>query len=174
MTVQQYDYLFSTKENISAFNLLQLNKLLYQYSPYPEAAGTFRQTNNIVLQSSFETSDYHDIFVLIADVDKEVKKLILDKDKISLTDFIDRVVRIHHGITVIHPFPDGNGRVSRAFLNWMFTLKKLPPVYLKYENKQKYLDALAKADQFDDFEPLIEIFYREILRSMYELNSKFL
>jgi Zn-dependent peptidase ImmA (M78 family)/Fic family protein len=168
-----YDYIFSTDENVSAFNLLRLNKLLYQYSPYPEAAGTFRQTNNIVLRSAFETSDYHDVFVQIADVDKEVKNLILDIDNISLTDYIDHVVRIHHRITVIHPFLDGNGRVSRAFLNWMFKLKGLPPVYLKYEHKQKYLDALARADRFDDFEPLIEIFYREILRSMYELNSKF-
>lgn len=168
-----YDYIFSTEDSISAFSLLRLNKLLYQYSPFPEVAGTFRQTNNIVLQSTFETSDYHDIIAQIADVDKEVRNIILDINNISLTVFIDRVVRIHHRITVIHPFVDGNGRVSRAFLNWMFKRRGLPPVYIKHENKQKYLDALAIADRLDDYNPLIEIFYREILRSMYELNSKF-
>lgn len=168
-----YDYIFVTQDSITAFDLLHLHELLYQYSPYPEASGVFRQTNNIVLNSTFDTSDYHDIYVQIADVDKMVNEIILNVDNISVTDFIDCVVRIHHRITVIHPFQDGNGRVSRAFLNWMFTLKGLPPVYLKHENKDKYLDALARADRFEDFDPLIEIFYREILRSMYELNEKF-
>lgn len=169
-----YDYIFSTEDSISAFSLLRLNKLLYQYSPYPEDTGTFRQTNAIVLGSNFETSDHYDIINQIAELDKEVKNLLLDIRAIPLTDFIDRVVRIHYRITVIHPFPDGNGRVSRAFLNWMFRLKGLPPVYLKHDSKQKYLDALAEADRNGDLRPLTEIFYREILRSMYELNSKFM
>lgn len=169
-----YDHVFSTEDKISAFSILRLNQLLYHFSPFPEAAGSFRQTNNIVLRSNFETSDFHDIITQIAEVDIEVKRLIIEIENTSLTDFIDSVVRIHHRMTVIHPFLDGNGRVSRAFLNWMFRLKGLPPVYLKHENKQKYYDALSKADRLGDFDPLIEIFYREILRSMYELNSKFL
>jgi Zn-dependent peptidase ImmA (M78 family)/fido (protein-threonine AMPylation protein) len=169
-----YDHISSTDDKISAFSLLRLNQLLYQFSPFPEAAGAFRQTNNIVLRSNFETSDYYDIIAQIMEVDKEVKRLVSDIENISLTDFIDSVVQIHHKMTVIHPFPDGNGRVSRAFLNWMFRIKGLPPVYLKHENKDRYLDALSKADDLGDFDPLIEIFYREILRSMYVLNSKFI
>jgi len=110
----------------------------------------------------------------ITEVDKNIKRLVTDIENISLTEFIDSVVRIRYRMTIIHPFLDGNGRVSRAFLNWMFRLKGLPPVYLKQENKQKYLDALSKADMLGDYDPLIEIFYREILRSMYELNSKFI
>jgi Zn-dependent peptidase ImmA (M78 family)/fido (protein-threonine AMPylation protein) len=168
-----YDHIFSTEDKISAFSLLRLNQLLYQFSPFPEAAGRFRQTNNIVLGSNFETSDYHDIITQITAVDKNVKGIVTDIKNISLTDYIDNVVQIHHRMTVIHPFPDGNGRVTRAFLNWMFRLKGLPPVYLKYENKQKYFDALSIADRLGNYDPLIEIFYREILRSMYELNTKF-
>lgn len=168
-----YDYIFTTEEEITAFGLLDLHKLLYQYSPFPEAAGAFRQTNNLVIDSTFETSDYHDIFFQITDLDKEVEDCINNIDNLSLTEFIDCVVRIHHKITVIHPFPDGNGRVSRAFLNWMFKLKRIPPVYLKPESKQKYLNALACADRSGDYDPLIEVFYREILRSMYELNEKY-
>ena len=112
-------------------------------------------------------------FFQITDLDKEVEDCINNIDNLSLTEFIDCVVRIHHKITVIHPFPDGNGRVSRAFLNWMFKLKRIPPVYLKPESKQKYLNALACADRSGDYDPLIEVFYREILRSMYELNEKY-
>ena len=149
----------------------KLNQLLYQFSPFPDAAGSFRQTNNVVLRSNFETSDYHDIISQIMEVDTTVKSLVTDINNISLTEFIDSVVQIHHRMTVIHPFPDGNGRVSRAFLNWMFRLKGLPPFSLKHENKQRYLDALSKADGLGDYDPLIEIFYREILRSMYELNQ---
>lgn len=169
-----YDYIHKTEEKITAFGLLRLNQMLYQFSPYPEGTGSFRQTNAFVLRASFETSDYHEISAQIRDLDQEVQYLVRNLENISLTDFIERSVHIHHRMTVIHPFMDGNGRVSRAFLNWLFRLKGLPPVYIKCEHKQKYFDALSNADMAGDYDPLVEIFYREVLRSMFELNSKFL
>lgn len=169
-----YDYILSTEDKISVFSLLRLHKLLYQYSPHPEAAGVLRQTNVLVINSKFETSDYHDIITQMAALDKEVQGLLQSINQMTVTDYIDRVMVIHHRITLIHPFQDGNGRVSRAFVNWLFTLKGLPPVYLKQESKEIYLQALSIADRFHNYLPLNEIFYREILRSMCELNSKFM
>ena len=169
-----YDYIFDSPGKITAYSILRLNQILYQFSPFPEVTGSFRQTNNLVLQSRFETSDYHEISKQIGELDQEVQFLVNNAENISLSEFIDRAVRIHHRMTVIHPFSDGNGRVTRAFLNWLFKLRGLPPVYIKFENKQKYFDALSEADTTKNFNSLVEVFYREILRSMYELNSKFI
>lgn len=43
------------------------------------------------------------------------------------------------------PLPDGNGRSSRALLNWMLRKKGLPPIYFKLTEKESYYKALEKA-----------------------------
>jgi Zn-dependent peptidase ImmA (M78 family)/fido (protein-threonine AMPylation protein) len=168
-----YDYIHSTQDKLSAFMILKLNQLMYQFTPHPELTGKFRNTSNLVIQSKFETSDYRNISTQISNLDRSVQYLLTNLNALTLSDYIEQSIKIHHRLTVIHPFPDGNGRVTRAFLNWLFRLRKLPPVYIKLENKQKYFDALSCADQTNDYDPLYEIFYHEIFRSMIELNSNF-
>ncbi|MDK0631119.1 Fic family protein [Clostridium perfringens] len=167
-----YDYILSTDTKISAFSILSLHNKLYQYAPYPEEGGKFRNSNNYVTQSKFETADYKEIMSLILELDEMVKNLLEEKDNLSISEYIDKVVEIHHKITVIHPFNDGNGRVSRAFLNWLFRLKNIPPVYLKYDKKAEYYDALKSADIEKDYDKLSVIFYKQIIYSMIQLNRK--
>lgn len=107
-------------------------------------------------------------------LDAAIKKVIEMIDLLSITEYIDEVVKIHHRITVIHPFVDGNGRIARCMLNWLFRLKGLPPVYLKYDRKEKYYEALELADLRNDYSELNNVFYSEILNSMIQLNSRFL
>jgi Fic family protein len=168
-----YDYLMTTSDQLNIFRTLSLNAMLFQYAPYPESGGKLRNVNNFITQSQFETVDYHDIPNELLKLDKYLNKLLNEKDTISDSQYIDEVVKIHHKITVIHPFIDGNGRVSRIMLNWLFKLKGLPPVYLKYKNKDKYYDALKEADLNDDYSFLSEVFYREIILSIIQLNTKF-
>lgn len=164
-----YDYIFSTPDVVSAFSILKLHKLLYQYAPYPEAAGSFRTSNNFVTESKFETCDYSQIINEILNLDAEVKNLIDEKDKMDISEYIEKVVYIHHRLTVIHPFHDGNGRISRIFLNWLFKTKGLPPVYLKYKSKENYYAALQFADMNKDYRPLKTVFFNEIVKTMIQL-----
>ena len=168
-----YDFILETKDRISGFSILNLNRMLYQYSPYPEEAGKTRTINNLVLSAKFETVDWQDISSEMLKLDVNVKKLIEKIDDIPITEYVEEVVKIHHHITVIHPFADGNGRVSRVFLNWLFKLKGLPPVYLKYDDKEKYYNALSKADVEGNYDDLKRVFLQEIIRTMIQLNSKF-
>ena len=164
-----YDFIFEEECLISGFSILKLHAMLYQYAPYPEAGGKLRDTNNFVTDSKFETCDSGQIATEIYKLDILVKKLIENCDKLTVAEFIEESVKIHHRITVIHPFHDGNGRVSRMFLNWLFRLKKLPPVYLKYDRKDDYYNALQSADVEKDFIPLYEVFFNEIMKTMIEL-----
>lgn len=168
-----FDYIAETTETISVFNLLKLHRKMFQFSPHPESAGKFRDVNNIVTDSKFETSDFSKIIPELLVVEQEVKKVIENKKNISVVDYIDQTVRIHHRLTQIHPFMDGNGRITRAFLNWMFKENGLPPVYIKAKNKNNYFDALSIADQMKDYDKLYEIFYQEIIKSLIELNEKY-
>lgn len=164
-----YDYIFENEDSITVFSILKLHKMLYQYAPFPEAAGLFRETNNLVTNSKFETTDYKEIMSEVLKVDVSVKTLIAEKDLISVAEFIEKAIIIHHRLTVIHPFHDGNGRISRIYLNWLFKYKGLPPVYLKFESKERYYAALQQADLEQDYDPLKEVFFTEIIRTMIQL-----
>jgi len=159
-----YDFVFNTNEPISGFSLLRLNQILYKYSPYPEAGGSFRTTNNYVAFSHFETLDYSLVPREIGKLTQNIR-YALDTPSLTNSEFIRECAIIHHRITVIHPFLDGNGRVSRAFLNWMFRVKRLPPIYIKENDKKSYYDALSTLDQTQDSVPLCKVFIEQMLLS---------
>jgi Zn-dependent peptidase ImmA (M78 family)/fido (protein-threonine AMPylation protein) len=167
-----YDYIIENSDrNLSAFKLLDLNRMLFQYAPYPEAGGSLREMDTLVLGAKFETVHYKDIPQALMELDQKIKEIVVTMDEMSMCDFIDEVVTIHHRITVIHPFRDGNGRTARVFLNWMFILKGIPPVYLKADRKDEYVDALQIADLRGDFTKLREVFYKAVVASYIELSD---
>jgi len=53
---------------------------------------------------------------------------------------------IHHQFVWIHPFSDGNGRVTRLVTNLFFMQEGYPPVVLKQEERNIYYQALHQAD----------------------------
>lgn len=57
-----------------------------------------------------------------------------------------RAAIAHHGFAAVHPFIDGNGRVSRLLLNFMLLRDGYAPAFLLREWKGRYLQALHAAD----------------------------
>jgi Zn-dependent peptidase ImmA (M78 family)/fido (protein-threonine AMPylation protein) len=158
------------KDTISIYDLLPLNKKLFSYYPHPEFGGSIRQNNTLVLGAKFETIDYHDIIDELNKLDNEIKNIYKKCNEIPTSDFIKHIAKIHHRITVIHPFPEGNGRTSRAFMNIQFVRAGLPPIYIKVEDKPAYIDALSLIDKTNIYDELYEIIFRMIIKSHVALN----
>ncbi len=53
---------------------------------------------------------------------------------------------LHYRFVCIHPFDDGNGRVSRLLMNYVLFRHGFPPVIIKSVDKANYLRALNLAD----------------------------
>ena len=170
---KMYQEIFAepVKDSLDVYYLFTLNKLLFSYYPFPEFGGNVRQNNTLVLGAKFETVDYHDIFNELAKVDADVRSYFSRKNEMPMSEFIKHVVRTHHRITVIHPFPEGNGRTSRVFMNVQFVRAGITPIYIRTSEKKDYVAALSRADQYGDYDELYEIIFKLIIQSSVELHN---
>jgi len=64
---------------------------------------------------------------------------------------------VHHRLTQIHPFQDGNGRIARANASHVFLKKGLFPLVVRESDRKDYIGALEKADA-GNIESLIKLF----------------
>lgn len=161
------------KKTLNIYEAFNLNKDLFKYYPHPEFGGSSRMNNAVISGSYCEVVDYNDIFNELSKIDADIKVYFNEKDNIKVSDYIKHVVRIHHRITVIHPFSDGNGRTARAFMNVQLVRAGLTPIYIKVEEKKNYLAALKKADLFNKYDDLYECIFKTMLRSHVELCKNF-
>jgi Fic family protein len=97
--------------------------------------------------------------------------LFSQRKNLTLSEFIEGIVKTHHRLTVIHPFGDGNGRTLRAFLNMILVRNQVSPLYIKADEKDEYVTALSLADTKDSYVQLYECIFKCLLRSNVDLNS---
>jgi Fic family protein len=69
---------------------------------------------------------------------------------------IIRAAFFHHAITIIHPFQDGNGRVTRLLTSLILVRDNYFPFSVKPKERIAYLDALAQADE-GNIQPFVNI-----------------
>ena len=84
---------------------------------------------------------------------------------------IERVIQIHHRMTVIHAFRDGNGRTTRAFANMLLLKRNVSPVFFRDKEKDEYKEALKVADLSGQYDMLYERFFKSILSSFGALSD---
>lgn len=76
---------------------------------------------------------------------------------------------LHHWLTWIHPFEDGNGRVSRLLLNFHLMQCGYPEVIIRIEDRDNYYESLIASDN-KNLTPLIELISDKLIEttSIYE------
>lgn len=159
------------KETCSIYDTIDLNRKLFSCYPHPEFGGNFRQDDTLVLGAKFETIPFLEIPMAMYHADHDLQKLFPNRNQLSTSKYFEAAVKLHHRLTVIHPYADGNGRTLRAFLNMMLVRARITPLYIKVEEKNEYLDALEHADLTGDYTKLYIFLFQILLRRNAELCS---
>lgn len=64
----------------------------------------------------------------------------------TITNPIIRAIYFHHELIRIHPFADGNGRVTRVAKNWILMYELYPPIFINdAPQKKEYITTLSKS-----------------------------
>lgn len=73
--------------------------------------------------------------------------------------------KFHYKFVRIHPFDDGNGRVSRILMNIILMKFAFPPVIVQTELRDSYLNALQYADA-EDFDKFVLFIGERLIESL--------
>lgn len=142
--------LIDGSEPLTKRTLLELHSLLMENIPNVEG-GKFR-TNDVTIKNSEHTP------ISFLEVDNEIENLFKWMNRnVHKYNPITMCAIIHHWLVWIHPFSDGNGRVTRLFTNFYLLQKGYPEIVIKIGDRDRYYDSLIKADNGDITE-LVELF----------------
>ena len=163
------------------FNIVcEIHKQIFK-DAWPEIAGVFRIENIKITDSQHLPCHYskvaEDVKVADFELSEKLKKLNLvagmlwsgDDPEEKVLDAFENIVLtaawLHHKITYIHPFREGNGRVARLAANLILERFGLVGISIKIEkeNKGTYRKALAQIDQRGDYEPLMDLIFEGLI-----------
>jgi len=92
-------------------------------------------------------------------VESEMDQLISCLGNYGNDDTVIVAAWAHHRFTQIHPYQDGNGRVSRALTTMILLRAGLLPLVIDRDLRVEYLDSLESAD-LGNLAPLARLFAR--------------
>lgn len=171
---------FEDTKNLNIYTLLRIHSILYSKAPYPEFGGKFRTDNRYLPGTGTETTNYDLIAQEIAKLYLPVQALIKEGHELSkqkeiekIIPYIDKCIDLKCKLIKIHPFGDGNGRSVRAFINLLFKIADIPPIYIKNKEKIEYHRAMNLANNEGNYEYIKTFYYYKVCDSIIELDISY-
>lgn len=113
------------------------------------SAGQYRNYDIAVNGAGFTPPPFYDISKHMRDL---LHALNSNPDELRP---IELAAQIHYDFAWVHPFEDGNGRMSRLLLNLILVRNGYPFAVIKSVDKPQYLRALREMDISGNFKPFL-------------------
>ena len=143
------DEIVKDKEPISEWNIKNIHYFILKGIDEVNA-GVYRRSNVKIKGATHIPPDY----LLVPEL---MEKLIINYNNWNKYHPIIKAALLHGELVKIHPFVDGNGRLSRLVMNLSLMKSGYLPVVIKKEKRIEYYDALDKAHITGDYSDFIRI-----------------
>ena len=130
--------MLSYKKDLSLPIVLYWHKKLFEATK-PEIAGRIRKHQVAISGSKFLPPSPVEVYPLLREFYKWY-----DKNKRKLHP-VELAALAHLKFVTIHPFADGNGRISRLMMNFILHKHGYPLLNIPYEKRASYYNALERA-----------------------------
>lgn len=157
------EQLLTGKEHLSNRSLLEIHQLILR-GVDTRNAGIYRSVPVYISGSEHKPPEPYMIDKLMEDY-----FLFYEKNKEILHPVI-LAAEMKERLVTIHPFIDGNGRVSRLVMNFILYQHGFPTLILKGDNdsRVKYFDALGQVQTGEDPLPFYELIIDHVIESLEE------
>lgn len=159
---QAYDFMFTLLRGrkISEIDVLTMHRTFYKDIDAGNA-GKYRSKPVIITGSKYAVSE---VGKIKGEMDRLFKWIDEERDKYHPVEF---AAQLHKRFVFIHPFVDGNGRISRLLMNTAliqdgYMLAVIPPVL-----RQEYISLLERVHKDD--KPFIDFITDRVLESEKEI-----
>ncbi len=165
--MKAYENMINTKKDFSMDLVLDWHKTLFEQTNL-EIAGKIRDNDVFIVGSEYTPPNHELVDGLLKNLFKwyNNEKETLDPTLLSCL--------FHFRFVSIHPFNDGNGRMSRLAMNFILYRKKMPMYDISYKIRASYFFALERANMKNNEIHFIQFFYKNYLKDNQKyLKSKF-
>ena len=126
------------KKDLSLQIILYWHKKLFEETK-KEIAGKIRTHQVAIARSKFIPPFPAEIYPLIREFFKWYEG---NKNKLNP---VELSTLVHLKFVTIHPFSDGNGRISRLIMNFILNKNKYPMLNISYKNRDSYYISLERS-----------------------------
>ncbi|MDP3105174.1 MAG: Fic family protein [Candidatus Methanoperedens sp.] len=153
------------EKDISFNVILHFHKKLFEDTK-KDIAGKLRQYQVMISGSRFTPPFPAEIYPLLTEFFKWYGK---NKDKMH---HVELAALVHLKLVTIHPFADGNGRLSRLMMNFILKRNGFPMLNITYENRAGYYRSLERSQIKKDENIFLQWFFKRYLKEFERYIGK--
>ena len=141
--------LVKEKAELSEYVIKQIHTLVLADKPHDR--GIYRRVPVRIMGAQHTPPQpYH--------IEEKMAELILNFNKNSEENIVDKLAGFHLEFEGIHPFIDGNGRTGRLLVNMELMKAGYPPIDIKFTDRMRYYDAFDAYHVRGDLSEMAKLF----------------
>jgi Fic family protein len=154
-----YELIDSKKQNTISERLIKTIHNLIVKEADADIAGKYREGNVIITGADHKPPEGFNVANEMQDL---IQSINTNKNKLHP---IELAAMVHHKLVYIHPFWDGNGRISRIMMNIFIMQAGFPIGIILKNDRKRYYRVLSEADK-GNYSPFCEFVAQSVIRSL--------
>lgn len=151
-----FEEMINYEKDLNLQTVIEWNKRLLERTK-PDLAGKIRSHQVTIARSKFTPPLAIEMELLLREFFEWYNK---NKNKVHP---VELAALVHLKFVTIHPFGDGNGRISRLMMNFVLKKHRFPLLDIPYTKRDSYYNALERSQVKNQDNIFIQWFFRRYL-----------